>query len=84
MTKTIVMIHGMWHGGWNWEKYKNFFEGKGYQCHTPYLRYHDVDPKDDPDPRLGTTSLLDCHSSPRLPSGSWSPPGLHVVQGRRT
>ena len=59
MTKTIVMIHGMWGGGWNWEKYKNFFEGKGYQCHTPYLRYHDVDPKDDPDPRLGTTSLLD-------------------------
>jgi pimeloyl-ACP methyl ester carboxylesterase len=59
MTKTIVMIHGMWGGGWYWEKYKNFFEGKGYQCHTPYLRYHNIDPKDDPDPRLGTTSLLD-------------------------
>ena len=53
------MIHGMWGGGWYWEKFKNFFEEKGYQCHTPYLRYHAVDPKADPDPRLGATSLLD-------------------------
>jgi len=61
MTKeqNIVMIHGMWGGGWYWEQYKNFFTEKGYQCHTPYLRYHDVDPKAKPDPRLGTTSLLD-------------------------
>jgi len=59
MSRTIVMIHGMWGGGWCWEYYKNFFEEKGYQCHTPYLRYHEVDPQDDPDPRLGATSLLD-------------------------
>ena len=59
MDRTIVMIHGMWCGGWTWENYKNFFEEKGYQCLTPYLRYHDVEPGDEPDPRLGTTSLLD-------------------------
>lgn len=59
MKQNIVMIHGMWGGGWYWEKYKNYFTEKGYQCHTPYLRYHDVDPNAEPDPRLGTTSLLD-------------------------
>lgn len=59
MERNIVMIHGMWGGGWYWEKYKHFFTEKGYQCHAPYLRYHNVDPKAVPDPRLGTTSLLD-------------------------
>ena len=58
MGQDIVMIHGMWGGGWYWEKYKNFFTEKGYRCHTPYLRYHNVDPKAEPDPRLGTTSLI--------------------------
>lgn len=59
MQRDIVMIHGMWGGGWYWEKYRNFFAERGYQCHAPYLRYHNVDPKAEPDPRLGTTSLLD-------------------------
>lgn len=59
MERNIVMIHGMWGGGWYWEKFKTFFTEKGYQCHTPYLRYHEVDPKTQPDPRLGTVSLLD-------------------------
>jgi len=59
MTETIVMIHGMWGGGWNWENYQEFFEGKGYHCLAPTLRFHDVDPKAPPYPQLGTTSLLD-------------------------
>lgn len=59
MAETIVMIHGMCGGGWCWENYKTFFEGKGYHCITPTLRFHDMDPKEPPDPRLGTTSLLD-------------------------
>jgi pimeloyl-ACP methyl ester carboxylesterase len=59
VTKTIVMIHGMWGGGWYWGNYKGFFEGKGYHCITPTLRFHDMDPKEPPNPRLGTTSLLD-------------------------
>jgi len=59
MAETIVMIHGMWGGGWNWENYQKFFEGKGYHCLTPTLRFHDVDPKAPPHPQLGTTSLLD-------------------------
>lgn len=56
---TIVMIHGMWGGAWYWEKYRRFFEGMGYRCRIPTLRFHDADPNDAPDPRLGTTGLLD-------------------------
>jgi pimeloyl-ACP methyl ester carboxylesterase len=59
MAETIVMIHGMWGGGWYWENYKNLLEQRGFQCHTPTLRHHDMDPNDHPDPGLGTTSLLD-------------------------
>lgn len=59
MANTIVMIHGMWGGGWYWENYKRFFESKGYQCITPTLRFHDMDPKELPNPQLGTTSLLE-------------------------
>lgn len=46
-------------GSWCWENYKEFFKGKGYNCITPALRFHDVDPEEPPDSRLGTTSLLD-------------------------
>lgn len=59
MAETIVMIHGMWGSGWYWENFKGFFESKGYRCVVPTLRYHDMDPNGVPDPRLGTTSLLD-------------------------
>ena len=59
MTKTIVMIHGMWAGSWCWGNFKPYFEGRGHQCYTPTLRYHDIDPKDRPNPALGTISLLD-------------------------
>jgi len=59
MTQTIMMIHGMFGGGWYWEKYREFFSEKGYQVITPYLRFHDVDPTAPPNPELGTVSLLD-------------------------
>lgn len=59
MSKTIVMIHGMFGGKWCWENYKNFFEKRGYNCVSPTLRFHDVDPSGTPDSQLGTTSLLD-------------------------
>ncbi len=59
MAETIVMIHGMWGGSWYWENYRKYFEGKGYRCITPTLRFHDMDPKGVPDPKLGTISLLD-------------------------
>lgn len=60
MSKTIVMIHGMWGGGWYWENFKNFFQEKGYRCHAPTLRHHDIEPNAAPPPsELGNTSLLD-------------------------
>ncbi len=59
MAETIVMIHGMWGGGWCWENYQGFFKGQGYHCIVPTLRFHDTDPKEPPNPQLGTTSLLD-------------------------
>jgi pimeloyl-ACP methyl ester carboxylesterase len=59
MAETIVMIHGMWSKPWVWDNYKKFLEKKGYRCVIPTLRYHDINPKDTPDSRLGTTSLLD-------------------------
>jgi pimeloyl-ACP methyl ester carboxylesterase len=59
MSKTILMIHGMWGGGWYWDKFQSFFKDKGYRCIAPYLRYHDIKPEDPPPPGLGRTSLLD-------------------------
>ena len=59
MTETLMMIHGMWGGPWHWENYKSIFEADGYKCITPTLRYHDISPHTEPDPRLGVTSLLD-------------------------
>ena len=54
-----MMIHGMWGSNWYWGNYKQFFESKGYRCITPTLRLHDIDPRSEPPPELGTTSLLD-------------------------
>lgn len=59
MSETIFMIHGMWGGAWYWQKFKSHFEAKGYRCVAVTLPYHDMDPKGIPDPRLGTTGLLD-------------------------
>ena len=59
MADTIFMIHGMWGGPWYWANFRDRFEQAGYRCVTTTLRYHDVDPRQIPDPRLGTTSLLD-------------------------
>ena len=56
---TIFMIHGMWGGSWYWEKFRSVFEAKGYRCVAVTLPYHDMDPGGIPDPRLGTTGLLD-------------------------
>jgi non-heme chloroperoxidase len=59
MSRSIVMVHGMWGGAWCWDIFKIYFETQGYQCHVPVLRHHDVSPEDPPPAALGTTSLLD-------------------------
>ena len=59
MTNEIIMIHGMWGTGEYWVSFKHYFEAEGFICHTPTLRYHNIKPGEAPDPKLGTTSLLD-------------------------
>lgn len=59
MPETIFMIHGMWGGPWCWNNFKDSFQRSGYHCVPAILRFHDMDPREPPDPRLGTTSLLD-------------------------
>jgi pimeloyl-ACP methyl ester carboxylesterase len=59
VTRTMVMIHGMWCGPWCWGNYRRYLEERGYRCIVPALRHHDVDPEAEPDPALGITSLLD-------------------------
>ena len=59
MAETLVMIHGMWGTASHWGNFRGYFEGRGYRCLTPTLRYHDMDPQGIPDPRLGRASLLD-------------------------
>jgi len=59
MRRDIVMIHGMWCGPWVWDRFAAVLERRGWRCHRPALRHHDVDPSAPPDPRLGRVSLLD-------------------------
>lgn len=59
MNKTILMIHGMWGGGWYWQPMKAFFEQQGYRCLTPDLRFHDLKVGEEPNPELGSLSLND-------------------------
>jgi non-heme chloroperoxidase len=58
MSLPVVMIHGMWAGGWVWDDWVPVFEGAGYRCTVPTLRYHDAPPQGPP-PALGRASLLD-------------------------
>ena len=57
--ETILIIHGMWGGPWIHENLRTYFKERGYEVVIPWLRHHDVDPKEPPHPDLGTLSLVD-------------------------
>ena len=59
MSRTVVMIHGMFSRAWVWERYRPLFEERGWRCVTPVLRHHDHEPDEPPPEALGTTSILD-------------------------
>lgn len=59
MADTIMMIHGMWGGGWCWDNFKPYFEERCFKCIAPCLRHHQVKPEDKTPKGLGGTSLLD-------------------------
>ncbi|MDO5687668.1 MAG: alpha/beta hydrolase [Neisseria sp.] len=58
MSKTILMIHGMWGGAWHWDNYRTFFEQAGYRTVAVDLPYHGKNLYT-ADERLGTTGVLD-------------------------
>jgi pimeloyl-ACP methyl ester carboxylesterase len=59
MSDTVVLIHGAFAGPWSMDNFAGFFRDRGFACHTPALRYHDGDPKAEPNPALATTSIED-------------------------
>jgi pimeloyl-ACP methyl ester carboxylesterase len=40
MSKTFVLIHGSWHGGWAWKAVVRRLSEKGYSAHSPTLAGH--------------------------------------------
>lgn len=59
MSKTIVMIHGMWGSGDIWDGYKDYFEAQGYKVIAPTLRLHGEKHIKVAPQALGTVSILD-------------------------
>ena len=59
MPPPIVLIHGAFAGPWCMANFAGYFRDRGWTCHTPALRHHDVDPKAEPDPRLAEMSIED-------------------------
>ena len=43
-SKHIVFIHGLFLNAKSWEHWKQFFQDKGYICHTPSFPFHDGTP----------------------------------------
>jgi non-heme chloroperoxidase len=58
MRTNIMMIHGMWSGGWAWSNYFQIFNKMECNCIMPTLRYHNTSPLQPPS-ELGRVSLLD-------------------------
>ncbi|HUN51469.1 MAG TPA: alpha/beta hydrolase [Candidatus Sulfotelmatobacter sp.] len=56
MTRTMVLVHGAFVGGWCWEPFALHFRRAGWRCLAPDLRHHGPDAPLD---RLGDTSLKD-------------------------
>lgn len=57
MSRTFVLIHGTWHGGWAWQEVVDCLSSKGHRAHAPTLAGHGPGAT-----RLGITHR-DCVSS---------------------
>jgi len=40
MSKTYVLIHGTWHGGWAWQEVIGCLSGRNHRAHAPTLAGH--------------------------------------------
>ncbi|MFP4416863.1 MAG: alpha/beta hydrolase [Chitinispirillaceae bacterium] len=56
---TLFFIHGMFVTPICWELLAHAMGDIGYRIVRPTLRFHQLEPGQEPDPRLGTTSILD-------------------------
>ncbi len=56
---TLLFIHGMFVTPMCWELMAHAMGEMGYRIVRPVLRYHQLEPGEQPDYRLGTTSILD-------------------------
>ncbi|MFW5775294.1 MAG: alpha/beta hydrolase [Chitinivibrionales bacterium] len=56
---TLFFIHGMFVTPICWELLAHAMGDIGYRIVRPTLRYHQMEPGQKPDPRLGTVSILD-------------------------
>src|SRR5215469_1071127 len=43
MSKTFVLIHGTWHGGWAWQQVADRLSSRGHRAHAPTLAGHGPD-----------------------------------------
>ncbi len=57
-TKNVLLIHGTWQTDLYWNEAIPEFEKRGYNVHTPMLRYHDLPLMEGAD-KIATLSLLD-------------------------
>jgi pimeloyl-ACP methyl ester carboxylesterase len=69
MTKTFVLIHGSWHGGWAWQAVIRHLEKKGYHAYAPTLAGHGpearrvgITHRDCVDPVVSYISQQDLHN----------------------
>ena len=40
MSRTFVLIHGSWHGGWAWQGVIRYLSQQGHHAHAPTLPGH--------------------------------------------
>lgn len=56
---TILMVHGAFGGGWAFDRFIPYFQGRGYRCLAPDLRHHEPKSNGAPALELARTSLVD-------------------------
>jgi non-heme chloroperoxidase len=59
MDAPVVLIHGTNAGPWTMSNFSDYFEQKGFRCHSPAYRHHDRPPSDETSALLVGTSIAD-------------------------
>ena len=59
MDAPVVLIHGTNAGPWTMSNFSDYFEQRGFRCHSPAYRHHDRPPSDETSALLVGTSIAD-------------------------